>query len=85
MSEATAGLLAGKFALVTGGSRGLGREMVVALAREGADVIISSRKREACEAVARELHSLGRKATAIAAHAGEWRQMETLAETGWGT
>jgi NAD(P)-dependent dehydrogenase (short-subunit alcohol dehydrogenase family) len=42
----------GKVALVTGGSRGLGREMALALAERGADVIITSRKADACEAVA---------------------------------
>jgi len=36
--------LSGKVALVTGGSRGLGREMVLAFAAHGADVIIASRK-----------------------------------------
>ncbi|MES4792093.1 MAG: short-chain dehydrogenase, partial [Chloroflexota bacterium] len=40
--------LEGKVALVTGGSRGLGREMVLAFAHAGADVIIASRKLEAC-------------------------------------
>ena len=38
--------LAGKVALVTGGSRGLGREMVLAFAHAGADVIVSSRKQD---------------------------------------
>ena len=42
--------LDGKVALVTGGSRGLGKEMVLAFARVGADVIIASRKLENCEA-----------------------------------
>jgi NAD(P)-dependent dehydrogenase (short-subunit alcohol dehydrogenase family) len=41
--------LTGKVALVTGGSRGLGREMVLAFAEHGADVIIASRKLDNCE------------------------------------
>jgi NAD(P)-dependent dehydrogenase (short-subunit alcohol dehydrogenase family) len=53
--------LAGKTAIVTGGSRGLGREMVLAFAKAGADVVIASRKRDACEAVAREVEALGRQ------------------------
>ena len=44
--------LSNKIAVVTGGSRGLGREMVLAFAKAGADVVIASRKIEACEAVA---------------------------------
>ncbi|KQP37080.1 SDR family oxidoreductase [Pseudorhodoferax sp. Leaf274] len=51
--------LHGKTALVTGGSRGLGRLIAAALLRRGAKVYISSRKREACDATARELSDLG--------------------------
>src|SRR3546814_893767 len=72
--------LEGKIALVTGGSRGMGRQMVLAFARAGADVIISSRKQEACEETAKEVRALGRRALAIAAHAGDWGQVEALAE-----
>ena len=54
--------LTGKVALVTGGSRGLGYQMVKAFAERGADVIIASRKLENCEAVAEEVRALGRKA-----------------------
>ena len=49
----------GKVILVTGGSRGLGYQMVKAFAERGADVIIASRKIEACEAVAEECQSQG--------------------------
>lgn len=79
----TSQALSGKIALVTGGSRGMGRQMVLAFAAAGADVIISSRKREACEEVAAEVRALGRRAEVIAAHAGDWGQMEALAERGW--
>ena len=49
--------LTGKVALVTGGSRGLGREMVLAFARAGADVVIASRKLDGCEALADEVQA----------------------------
>ena len=48
----------GKVALVTGGSRGLGYQMVRAFAERGADVVIASRKLENCEAVAEEMRAL---------------------------
>lgn len=75
--------LSGQVALVTGGSRGLGREMALAFADAGADVIISSRKADACEAVADEIRAKGRRAAALPAHAGRWDEMDTLAERAW--
>jgi len=70
--------LKGKVALVTGGSRGLGREMVLGLARAGADVVIASRKLANCEAVAAEVRALGREALACAAHAGQIEGLDAL-------
>lgn len=70
----------GKVALVTGGSRGLGYQMVKAFAARGADVIIASRKRDACEAVADEVRGMGRRALAVAVHAGRWAECEALVE-----
>ena len=72
--------LTGKIALITGGSRGLGLQMVRAFAERGADVIIASRKLEACEAAAAEVRALGRRAMAVAVHAGRWAEMDRLAE-----
>lgn len=51
--------LAGRTALVTGGATGIGRMIAEALMRAGAEVLIASRKGEACEAVAAELNALG--------------------------
>jgi NAD(P)-dependent dehydrogenase (short-subunit alcohol dehydrogenase family) len=72
--------LTGKVVLVTGGSRGLGYQMVRAFAQHGADVIIASRKLDACEAVAEEVRAMGRRALAVACHAGKWADVERLAE-----
>lgn len=77
--------LSGKVALITGGSRGLGREMALAFADAGADVIVSSRKAEACEAVVAEIEAKGRRATAIPAHAAKWDEMDRLADAAWET
>jgi len=70
--------LSGKVALVTGGSRGLGFEMVRAFAEHGADVIVASRKLDACEAVAAEMRALGRRALAVSAHVGKWDEIDRL-------
>ncbi|ONF95969.1 SDR family NAD(P)-dependent oxidoreductase [Sphingomonas jeddahensis] len=77
--------LSGKVALITGGSRGLGREMALAFADAGADVIVSSRKADACGAVVAEVQAKGRRAAAIPAHAGKWDEMDTLADAAWDT
>ncbi|WP_334162589.1 SDR family NAD(P)-dependent oxidoreductase [Phenylobacterium sp.] len=75
--------LSGKVALVTGGSRGLGLEMVRAFARAGADVVVASRKLEACEAVAEEIRGLGRRALAVSVHAAKWDQIDALIEAAY--
>ena len=75
--------LTGKVALVTGGSRGLGYQMVMAFAQRGAEVIIASRKLEACEAVADEARALGRRALAAQVHAAKWPEIDGLIETAY--
>jgi len=72
--------LAGRVAIVTGGSRGIGRALAFGLADAGADVVIASRKLEACVAVADEIHTAtGRKATPFACHVGRWEDCDRLA------
>src|SRR5258707_2337541 len=72
--------LTGKVALVTGGSRGLGREMVTAFANAGADVVIASRKLDNCEALAGEIEATGRRALPVACHVGHWDECDALSE-----
>lgn len=75
--------LAGKVALVTGGSRGLGREMVLGFAEAGADVVIASRKQESCDEVAREVEAMGRAALPMACHVGQWDALEQLVDAAY--
>ncbi len=76
--------LTDKVALVTGGSRGLGREMVKAFAQAGADVVITSRKMNSCEELANEVEAnTGRKALPYACHVGYWDQIEVLVDAAY--
>ena len=72
--------LDGKVAIVTGGSRGIGRTIAEEFAKAGAGVVVSSRKLEACEDVVREIEKQGGRAHAVAAHTGKTDQLETLVD-----
>src|SRR4029079_5725928 len=75
--------LSGKVALVTGGSRGLGYQMVKAFAAHGADVFVTSRKLEACEKVAAEARAMGRKAATYACNVANWSELEGLVDAAY--
>ncbi|HEU5152209.1 MAG TPA: glucose 1-dehydrogenase [Iamia sp.] len=81
--------LTGRRAVVTGGSRGLGREIVLALAAQGADVAIVSRKLPACEELAAEVRERhGVRTLAIACNVSHWDQCDQLVDEvlgAWGT
>jgi NAD(P)-dependent dehydrogenase (short-subunit alcohol dehydrogenase family) len=78
-------VLAGKVALVTGGSRGLGREMALAFAGAGADVVVTSRKLQNCQSVVAEVEAAGRQGLAVACHVGHWEELDALVERAYDT
>ena len=76
--------LENKIALITGGSRGIGRGIALGFAREGADVIVNycSNEERAREVVASVSES-GRKSRAIRADMGDMEQVASLVEEAW--
>ncbi|MFI5505877.1 SDR family NAD(P)-dependent oxidoreductase [Mycobacterium sp. NPDC051804] len=76
--------LTDRVVLVTGGSRGLGREMAFAAAHCGADVIIASRKYDACVATAEEITAAtGRAALPYQVHVGRWDELDGLVDAAY--
>ncbi|RAV01516.1 SDR family NAD(P)-dependent oxidoreductase [Mycolicibacter senuensis] len=76
--------LTDRVVLVTGGSRGLGREMALAAAHCGANVVIASRKLDACQATAAEIEAAtGRAALPYAVHVGRWDQLDGLVDAAY--
>ncbi len=72
--------LTGKVAVVTGSSKGIGRAIAERLAEHGAKVVISSRKADACEAVARGIRDKSGEAAVIPCHIGRKEELRTLTE-----
>ena len=70
--------LEGKVAIITGSSKGIGKAIAKGFAENGAQVVISSRSQEACDAVANEFQAAGLKAVGIACHIGKSDQRENL-------
>jgi NAD(P)-dependent dehydrogenase (short-subunit alcohol dehydrogenase family) len=77
----TAGRLGGKATAVTGATRGIGRAIALAFAREGADVLVNGRDAEAGRAVCREIEKLGRRAVWHAADLGRVAEAQSIVAT----
>jgi len=76
--------LAGKVALVTGASSGLGAGFAVALAQAGADVVLAARRRDGLEAACREVEKLGRSALAVPTDVTDPEACRALVQTAIG-
>lgn len=72
--------LTGRTAVITGSTKGIGRAIAEAMGRQGANVVISSRKPEACEAVAAALAAEGVTAAPIPCHVGHKDQLVALVD-----
>jgi dehydrogenase/reductase SDR family member 4 len=73
--------LAGRVAIITGSTRGIGRATAEVMARLGARVVISSRKPEACAAVQHEMADQGHDVIAVSAHAAREDEVGKLVQT----
>jgi len=71
--------LTGRVAIVTGASRGLGQYFARALARAGADLVLTSRKREALASFEKEIQSLGRRAASLELDVRDQQSIEKFA------
>jgi NAD(P)-dependent dehydrogenase (short-subunit alcohol dehydrogenase family) len=72
--------LTDKVAIITGASKGIGEDIARVYARFGAKVVVSSRKQDACDALAADIKAAGGEAIGIAAHVGDMAQLQHLVD-----
>jgi NAD(P)-dependent dehydrogenase (short-subunit alcohol dehydrogenase family) len=72
--------LTGKVAIVTGSTKGIGLAIATRMAEHGATVVISSRKPDSCEAVAKNIHAAGGKAIVIPCHVARKEELQNLVD-----
>ncbi len=72
--------LTGKVAIITGGSRGIGRSIAIGFAQNGANVVVTSRNLETCESTVEEIQKLGGSAVPISAHMGRLQEIKSLVD-----
>ncbi len=72
--------LTGKVAIITGGSRGIGRSIAVGFAQNGANVVVASRNLETCERTVEEIQKLGGSAVPVSAHMGRLQEIKSLVD-----
>ncbi|MDT5168389.1 MAG: hypothetical protein QOD02_1711, partial [Mycobacterium sp.] len=70
--------LTGRTAIVTGGTRGIGLAIAEGLAAAGANVVVASRKANACDLAAQQLKALGGKAVGVPTHLGDLAAIDEL-------
>ncbi len=73
--------LSGRTAIITGGTRGIGLALAEGFACAGANIVVASRKPEACDEAATRLRELGAEAIGVPAHLGEVSALHDLVET----
>lgn len=77
--------LTGRTALITGATRGIGRSIADRLAAAGADIIVTSRKPDACEKTAAEITATGRTAYPLPANVNRWSECDDLVSRAYET
>jgi NAD(P)-dependent dehydrogenase (short-subunit alcohol dehydrogenase family) len=75
--------LTGRVAVVTGGTRGLGLAIARAFSSAGADIVVTSRKQDACDEVAAQLRAAGGRALACPCHVGRWDDLRRLVDASY--